>query len=104
MGLNIVVFAQNFGPALFVSVAQSLFSTRLVSNLKEYAPDIDSNALKSMSLADIRRLIPASDLQEALQGYDKAIIQTFYLCVALTCLMIVGSLGMEWRSVKEKRN
>lgn len=103
MGLNIIVFAQNFGPALSVNVAQSLFSSRLVSNLKEYAPDIDGSVLGGMGFSDIRNLIPASELQQALLGYDQAITQTFYLSVALTCLMIVGSLGMEWRSVKEKR-
>ncbi|KAF1350670.1 major facilitator superfamily domain-containing protein [Delphinella strobiligena] len=103
MGLNIIVFAQNFGPALFVNVAQSVFSRRLVSNLKEYAPEIDGSALESIGWRDIKTLIPAGDLQEALLGYDKAITQTFYLSVALTSLMIVGSLGMEWRSVKEKK-
>lgn len=103
MGLSIIVFAQNFGPALSVNVAQSLFSRRLVHNLKEYAPEIDGSALKNIGLSDIKTLIPASELQEALLGYDKAITQTFYLSVALTCLLIVGSLGMEWRSVKEKR-
>lgn len=104
IGLNIVVFAQNFGPALFIGAAQSLFSSRLVSNLQTYAPDVDSDILKSIGLADIKRLVPASDLQEVLLGYDKAIAQTFYLSVGLTCLMSVGSLAMEWKSVKEKRN
>lgn len=104
MGLNIIVFAQNFGPALSVSLAQSLFSSRLISTLKVYAPDISSDAMKTMGLSDIKNLVPASELQEALLGYNEAITQTFYLSVGLTCLTMVGSLSMEWRSVKEKRN
>lgn len=40
MGLNIIVFSQNFGPALFVTVAQSLFNSRLVSNIEEKIPGI----------------------------------------------------------------
>jgi len=104
MGLNIIVFGQNFGPALSVSIAQSLFSSRLLENLKTYVPDIDGSALTKLGLGSIQSLIPPGELEEALLGYDKAITQTFYLAVGLTCLTMFGSLGMEWRSVKEKRN
>lgn len=104
MGLNIIVFAQNFGPALSISIAQSLFTSRLVSNLKEYIPDISSETISSLGLTNIKALVPSTELNDVLLGYDRAITQTFYLSVALTCLAVIGTVSMEWRSVKEKRN
>lgn len=104
MGLNIIVFAQNFGPALLLNVAQSLFSQRLVANLSKYVPGLNGASLGSLGLTDIKNLVPASELEDALLGYDKAITQTFYVSLVLTCVTIFGSLGMEWRSVKEKRH
>lgn len=35
--------------------------------------------------------------------YDRALMRTFYLPLALTCLGLVGVVGMEWRSVKKKK-
>lgn len=106
MGLNIIVFSQNFGPALFVTVAQSLFNTRLVSNLEDKIPGIriDGKALSSLGLSELKSLVPAGERGEMLSAYDEAILQMFYLVVALTCLTMVGSLTMEWRSSKEKRS
>jgi hypothetical protein len=56
-----------------------------------------------MGLADLKQHIGAENLQGVLLGYDKAVTQTFYLPVALTCLSFLGTLGMEWRSVKKKQ-
>ena len=44
------------------------------------------------------------ELARVLESYDEAIAQTFYLSVGLAYLTMVGSLGMPWRSVKEKRS
>lgn len=106
MGQNIIVFAQNFGPALFITVAQSLFNSRLVSNLEEKVPGIGLNgtALSTLGVSEIKKLVPAGELSEMLSAYDDAISQMLYLVVGLTCLTMVGSLTMEWRSVKEKRS
>lgn len=55
-------------------------------------------------MLEIKNLVPASELGEMLSAYNEAISQMFYLVVALTCLTMVGSLTMEWKSVKEKRS
>ena len=43
-------------------------------------------------------------LQEVLSGLNESLTQTWYLVVGLAAVTIFGSLAMEWRSVKEKRN
>ncbi|GAB7353775.1 hypothetical protein MBLNU459_g4162t2 [Dothideomycetes sp. NU459] len=104
MGLAMIIFAQNFGPALSLNIAQSIFSSRLTKNLATYAPTLNATAVENLGFSDLKAHVPAKDLGVLLLSFDKAITQTFYLGVALTCLTMIGSLRMEWRSVKEKRS
>lgn len=103
IGIALMQFANSFGPAVFVSVAQTIFTGRLTADLSKYAPELNAEALSTMGLADLKQRLGPENLAGALLGYDKALMQTFYLGVALTCLSIVGSAGMEWRSVKQKK-
>lgn len=103
IGIALIQFANSFGPAVFVSVAQTIFTGRLTADLSKYAPEVNVDALSTMGLADLKERVGAENLAGALLGYDRALMQTFYLGVALTCCSIVGSAGMEWRSVKQKQ-
>ena len=103
MGFSAIMFAQGFGPALVVPLAQNIFTSRLTGDLSEYGTGLNATALETIGLSDLKKHIGANNLQGALLGYDKAVTQTFYLPVALTCMMLIGSLAMEWRSVKEKQ-
>jgi hypothetical protein len=103
MGIAVVQFMQGLGPAIFVSAAQTLFTARLTSDLGTFAPSLNSTALETMGLADLKQHVGVENLQGVLLGYDNAVTQTFYLPTTLTCLSFLGTLGMEWRSVKEKQ-
>lgn len=103
IGIACVQFAQYLGPAIFITVAQTLFAGRLTSDLASFAPGVDPRALESIGLSDLKDLVGSRNIADVLLGYDKAIIQTFYLPLALSCVGVFGSLGMEWRSIKKKR-
>lgn len=104
IGIALIQFANSFGPAIFVSVAQTIFAGHLTADLAKYAPELDVAALDNMGLSDLKRQFGPEDLAGALMGYDKAVRQMLYLGVALTCLSSLGSVGMEWRSVKRKQS
>ena len=104
MGIAAVIFAQNFGPALFIPVAQNVFTTRLTASLGRVAPSLNATALETMGLSELKEHVGRANLEEVLLGYDHAVTQTFFLPVTLTCLTMVGSLAMEWRSVKQKQS
>ena len=103
LGLAVVLFAQNFGPALFVSIAQTIFTNELADNLKDLVPGLDAHIIENMGLGDLKALVGPQNLQTALLRFDKSLTQTWYLAVGLTCATMIGSLLMEWRSVKQKR-
>lgn len=103
IGMSIVVFGQGIGPAIMITAAQTIFQSRLKSNLQQVAPGVNATSVENLGLTGLRQQIGGDALQKALLGYDEAVTQTLYLPVALTCLMLLGAVGMEWRSVKKKQ-
>jgi MFS family permease len=103
LGLAVILFAQGFGPAVFLSAAQTIFVNRLSDNLQDLVPGLNASTIETMGLTDLRGAIGDAKLSNVLIGLDRSLTQTWYLAVALTCLTMVGSVTMKWRNVKQKK-
>jgi MFS family permease len=102
-GTAVVVFTQTLGGAICVAIAQSVFQNKLIAKVAEYAPAIDPGAILAMGATNIRKEISAQDLPGVILAYDKAITQVFLVSVGTAALTIIGSVAMEWRSVKKAK-
>ncbi|PIG79519.1 efflux pump antibiotic resistance protein [Aspergillus arachidicola] len=102
IGTAVVIFTENLSAAVFVSVAQNVFSNQLRTNLATYVPEADTSTILSGGATDIKNLVPQELYQAVLFAYNKALDQTFYVGVALSCCAVLGVLGMQWVSVKKK--
>ncbi|KAK5163165.1 uncharacterized protein LTR77_010949 [Saxophila tyrrhenica] len=103
MGLAVILFAQNFGPAIFIAAAQTVLTNRLSENLGKVLPSMDPAKIENMGLGDLKGQIGASKLRDVLKGLDKSLTETWYLGVAVTCITIVGSGSMKWTKIKQRR-
>ncbi|KAF4944817.1 hypothetical protein FGADI_12412 [Fusarium gaditjirri] len=103
LGLSIMLFAQSFGPAMSIPIAQVLFTNRLSDNLHGTVPNLNGTQISNSGLTEMVTNVPESLTREVLVAIDKSLGQTWYLVVGLASVAIVGSLMTEWRSVKEKR-
>ncbi|KAF3401555.1 Efflux pump roqT [Penicillium rolfsii] len=103
VGTAIVMFAENLFSAIMVSVAQNVFTNQLKTNLGEYVPTVDATVVVSAGATEVQQLVPEKLYQVFLFAYNKALNQTFYVGVALSCLGIIGVLGLEWISVKGEK-
>ncbi|KAK4888318.1 hypothetical protein LTR27_012769 [Elasticomyces elasticus] len=103
LGLSVILFAQHFGPALFVSIAQTIFTNRLAVNLHQVVPSLDAKTIGTMGLGELKSSVGPQRLHDVLLGLDRSLVETWYLPLGLTCASMIGALMMEWRSVKEKR-
>ncbi|KAL5045882.1 hypothetical protein BDW71DRAFT_214832 [Aspergillus fruticulosus] len=90
IGTAIVMFLENLSAAVFVSVGQNVFSNQLKTNVEVYAPSIDT-----------ARLIDGGATEAVLIAYNKALRQTFYVGVGLSCIGIFGVVFMQWINVKK---
>lgn len=100
IGAALIMFSQTLGGAIFISVGNNIFDTRLAHNLMTI-PGIDIGSVARTGATDLRKMVPASLLTQVLVAYNDALRSTFYLVTALTCCTIFGSLAMEWKSVKK---
>lgn len=104
LGLSVIIFAQNIGPAVSIAIAQTIFLNRLSENLRVLVPGLSPKTVDSLGLSDIKALAGEAKMEMALGVFDTSLMQTWYLAVGLACLTMVGSLAMEWKSVKDKKN
>lgn len=103
IGLAVVMFGQQIGPVVFVAASATLFTNRLAVEVSESAPGTNTTNIADMGLSDIRGQIGGDKLKQVLLGYDKAVLDTLYLPVALLCLTIFAAVAMERVSVKKKQ-
>ncbi|RAL07449.1 MDR family MFS transporter [Aspergillus homomorphus CBS 101889] len=100
-GIALIIFAQNFGPAVFVSIAQTIFTGELRTRLGEMLPSLGTQSLTQMGFSDIEQHVAPADIPRVIEGYVRALTTAYFLPVGLACCLMVGALGMEWRSVKK---
>lgn len=100
-GVSLMVFGQNLGGAVFISVAQNVFTDALASKLSAIpGVNLDKAMIVQMGATKIKEMVPMELLQVVLQSYRAAIRNAFYVGLAMACVSMVGAVAVEWRSVK----
>lgn len=94
------MFTQNLGGALFLAVAQNVFTNRLTEGLAAL-PGVDPRVVLQAGATNLLGLFPGKEISEVQLIYNKALTQTWYVAVALAALSIVGAVGVEWRDVRK---
>ncbi|KAF7128636.1 hypothetical protein CNMCM5793_003487 [Aspergillus hiratsukae] len=101
-GLGIIYFAQTFGGALFVSVAQSVFLENISKALKTLAPNLDPHSV----LDGASTVLPGSTHAQAspkLQAvYALAIKDALRVGLILATVSGLGAVLHGWKSLKTK--
>lgn len=100
IGASLMFFVRLLGGAIFISVAENLFTNQLISNLSKIS-GLNSAIIANAGALNIRAAVSAEDLPQVLIGYNNAVRSAFYVSLALSCMTIFGALAMEWRSVKK---
>jgi hypothetical protein len=100
VGISLVTFFQFFGAAIFLAIAQSVFSNQLLSQLAEYAPGVDAKSLLQQGTIAVRKIVPPAELPGVLLAYNGAITSTFYVAASVSAVGFFAALLSEWNSVK----
>lgn len=103
IGTAIIMFSQTLGGALFISVAQNVFTNKLLSNLEAIVPDLNPAIVLAAGATNLKNVVDPKDLSGVLTAYNGAIVNCFYVSVALAVVSIFGAVFMEWKSVKGKQ-
>lgn len=103
IGTAIMMFSQTLGGAIFVSVAQNVFTNELLKGVKQAVPGLNPAIILQVGATSLKDKIPAQYLPAVQEAYNTAIVNTFYVGVAVGTLGAVGGALWSWRSVKGKK-
>lgn len=95
-GIGLILFAQTFGGALFVSVAQLVFLENISKALKTLAPNLNPK-----SVLDGESTGSSPELQAV---YGVAIKDALRVGLILATASTLGALLYDWKSLKTKSN
>ena len=76
LGLSVMLFAQSFGPAVALAIAQVLFTNQLSTNLSSLVPGLSRANIENNGLTEIAMSVPPAKIREVLVGIDESLIQT----------------------------
>lgn len=102
-GTSVIVFLQTLGGALFVSIAQNVFTNKLTEYVKAYVPGLDPKIVLATGATSIQTDIPKQYLEGVTLAYNDSLTKTFVVSAALAAASIIGSSIIEWKSVKGKK-
>lgn len=101
IGVSLIQFAQLLGGTVFISVAQNLLSSRLLTGLTPLVPTLTRNALQNIGATELRQLVAPDKLVQALEVYNDGLRHTFYLATGLVAAISLSAATLQWNSVKD---
>ena len=103
IGTATIMFFQTLGGALFISVAQNVFTNKLISNLAAIVPDLNPGIVLSTGATELKNAIDPKYISGVLSAYNETLTETFYVSVACGALSLIGAAFIEWKSMKGKQ-
>ncbi|KAJ7157279.1 MFS transporter [Mycena filopes] len=102
VGTAVVMFANTLGGALFVAIAQSVFTSSLVAGLVAAVPGVSPALVLTDGANSLKGVVAPEFLPDVLLEYNKALMMPFYVSMVLGIIAFGGACAVEWRSVKGK--
>ena len=102
VGTALVIFGQQLGGSVFVSIGQSVFSSELLKRLSGIE-GFETDVLRNTGATTLAGSVPAELRDQVLNGYNEALSRVFMVGLIVACVAVLFALCMEWRSVKEKQ-
>ncbi|KAH7317458.1 major facilitator superfamily transporter [Rhexocercosporidium sp. MPI-PUGE-AT-0058] len=101
-GIALLCFSENFGGAVFVSVAQNLWANKLAQKLQDIA-GIDPAQVVRTGATEITSLTQDPVTLKAIRvAYRDSLSQAFLVALILICIATIGTLGVDWKNIKAK--
>ncbi|KAF2108453.1 major facilitator superfamily transporter [Lophiotrema nucula] len=97
---SVLVLCQFLGGSIFLSVASTVFESRLATFLSRDLSPTAAEAIISSGARDLRNMVSAANLLIIRVAYNDAISTAFWVVMASGAVALLASLGMQWRSVK----
>ncbi|KAK5990013.1 Rubrofusarin-specific efflux pump aurT [Cladobotryum mycophilum] len=102
-GVSLMFFAQSLGGAVFVCVSQSVFNNFLRKGLLSVLSPADAAKVIFTGATELSRVVSPDKLPDVLLAYNYALYKAFIVSLAVSCFLVVPTLGMEWRRIPQTK-
>ncbi|KAK9774991.1 putative Major facilitator superfamily (MFS) profile domain-containing protein [Seiridium cardinale] len=105
LGSGMVMFTQTIAGAIFTAVAQALFGNTLYSGLAGLnLPGFDFSEALAGGVTSITAGLTGNLKQAVVQVINTALTHSWRLCVALSCIGMIGSLVLKRQKIRGHEN
>jgi hypothetical protein len=101
--MAILILTQYFGAALWVTVAQSIFSNSLWSLVPRYAPGVVAVNVIAAGAGAVRERAQERMLEGVLVAYSESFDRGVYLSASLAAFAFVFAWGPGFQSIKKRK-
>jgi MFS transporter, DHA2 family, glioxin efflux transporter len=98
-----LLFFQTLAGAIFISVAQSIFSNELVHSVAKNIPGVNPGQVVATGATDIRRVFGPEMAPQIIASFMSALKNTYILAIAMagmSALVAIAIVIFDWRTLK----
>ena len=99
-GVALIMFCQQLGGAVFVSIGQNVFSNELIKGLRPIS-GINPAIVVKTGATEIKNVVDVRFVDQVRAAYNGALTKTFTAALVMAALSIIGALFMEWKNIKK---
>ncbi|KZM19099.1 phosphoribosylformylglycinamidine synthase [Ascochyta rabiei] len=99
LGLALGFLKQQLGGAVFLSVCQNTFATKLIDRLSGVA-GLDAQKFVDTGATDIWAMVPSEEMDRVVEAYNFAITRVLLLAAIPSACTIAGVAMMEYKGIK----
>ena len=94
IGVAIILFFQCFGPAVFITIAQTVLVASLDSGLRSKLPGVDAKEVINTGATLLKTLVPIADVGTLLEIYNHAVTRTYIVAASMAAASLIGVVGI----------
>jgi hypothetical protein len=99
----LVVFSQNLGGAVFLSLAELIFINTLRHYLAILVPQINPELVIAAGATGLDTAVPTASLPGVLIAYTKSVDRVMCLAIGTAGGSFLCAFGMGWKSIKKAK-
>ncbi|PLB54151.1 MFS general substrate transporter [Aspergillus steynii IBT 23096] len=96
-----LTFAQTFGGAIFLALAEVIFAEGLRDKIPQFAPTASVEKVIAAGATGFRAIVSSEQLGGVLMAYAKSIGEIFYMAVGLGVVALGVSFGIGWKDIRK---
>ncbi|KAJ4302891.1 hypothetical protein N0V90_001782 [Kalmusia sp. IMI 367209] len=104
LAMALTIFSQSFGAAVFLSLAELIFSNSFRTLIPKKAPTVNAQVVIEAGATGFRKFVSGTELAGVLVAYAQSIDRIFYLAAAMGAGCFVFAFGMGWKNLKKKQS